>query len=129
MPGTNARRLFGMKTRIACWHAEGIVKSADYAFGSNPPYALTCVERAHDARPRNGNTMGGRHGIENHAPRLHRDRRCHYCFFASRSRVDADVAIQADQNRLRLSCRRFWGLVYAHLRRISLPETRPAGYC
>src|SRR5882757_9075412 len=40
MPGTNARRLFGMKTRIACRHAEGIVKSADYAFGSNPPYAL-----------------------------------------------------------------------------------------
>jgi len=28
-----------MKTRIAFWHAEGIVKSADYAFGYNPPYA------------------------------------------------------------------------------------------
>jgi hypothetical protein len=40
MSGTNARRQFGMKTRIAFWHAEGIVKSADYAFGSNPPYAL-----------------------------------------------------------------------------------------
>jgi hypothetical protein len=25
---------------MACWHAEGIVKAADYAFGFNPPYGL-----------------------------------------------------------------------------------------
>jgi hypothetical protein len=29
-----------MKTRIAVWHAEGIGKTADYAFGSDPPYRL-----------------------------------------------------------------------------------------
>src|SRR4051812_9211247 len=79
--------------------------------------------------PRKAIRKAIRHGIENHAPRLHRDRCRHDRLLPSRQRVDSELAVQADQDCLRLSCRRICGLVRAYLRRISLPEAQPAGDC